>query len=184
MLSSSVISRPRLELLGGHQRIAYLDRHRDVVVEVAPTAAVTLVRLVKALACVLAHGLEHLVAHRSIGLLLGRDHRLAYEPSSVPSTFQPSSGSSATTARTGGVEGAGERCEPGEHGPFVVVEQRVRPVDGRPQGLVALERDPPAACEGRKRSSSSMSISPTPSDAARAASSIAAGCRRAARTAR
>ncbi len=96
-----------------------------------------------------ADGLEHLVAGDSVGVFVGEEQRLRHQArqrvEDVP-ILDAVAGHDAP--RVTGVERPGEHAEPVEDDAFGVFEQRVRPVDGGAQGLVAFEcRATPAAQE-------------------------------------
>ena len=111
------------------------------VLGVATTPPVGVAVLVEAFAGVLAQGLEHLVAGRALCDLFGDDHRLRHQLGErvehIPGLDPVADHDRLRRLR---VEAAGEHPEPVEHRSFPIVEQRIRPVDRRPQRLVAFHR--------------------------------------------
>ena len=96
--------------------------------------------LLEALARVVPQRLEEPIARRSgVGAFDGQ-HRLRHEPGERVDHVEALD--AVTTHDRGGigpVEAAGEHPEPIEHEAFAHIEQRVGPVDGRPEGLVPFD---------------------------------------------
>ena len=119
--------------------------HRDLgelgeVLGVPAPPPVGVVGLVELLAREEPQGLEHGVAGGGAGPVFGHEHRLRHQardrvdhPPRVEHVVADDRGGAV------GVERAREHPEPVEDGAVVVVEQLVRPVDRRPQGLLALD---------------------------------------------
>ena len=102
--------------------------------------------LVEPFAGVLAQGLQQRVARGAVVGGLGHDERLRDQ---IRERVEHVEALDPVTRGDGGrgldTERPGEHAETVEHGTVPVVEERVRPVDGRPERLVAFHRGAAAA---------------------------------------
>ena len=107
---------------------------------VAAPVRVDLARLFEALERVLPQRLEELVARGAVGSRLGHQHRLGHQLAErVEHVEAPDGLVGDHRLRGRGVERPDERPEAVEHRAFHVTQERVRPVDGGAQRLVALD---------------------------------------------
>ena len=115
---------------------------------VAASPGVRIAALPQALERVLPQGLERAVARGAVGRRFVVEHRLVdqgRDPVDDVPDFDAVRADDRLRGR--GVEGAREHPEAIEHDPLRLSEQGVRPVDGRPERLVSLDRGTPPSRE-------------------------------------
>ena len=129
------------ELLGAEEPVAGELRELGEVDRMAPAPCIRVVGVGESVERELPKGLEQPVAHRSIGGFVGVHHRLGHQAADgldrVP-------GVDAVTGDHGGGVGPGEaareHAQAGEDPLLHRGEERVRPFDRGPEGLVTLDR--------------------------------------------
>ena len=122
------------------ETVADFGGRRRVVRGVGTAPPVGVGGFVESFTAELPERLEHRVTGRAVGTGLGEEHRLRHQRrqrlGDLPTVELVGAGD---CDRGGCVERADEDAEAVEHDPFVVAQELVRPLDRRPQSLLAFD---------------------------------------------